>query len=365
MDARWQKVLVLQTSFLGDTVLTLPLVSEIKRRFPSTRLSLICSPLAAELLQDHPEIDEIIVDDKKGADKGLRGMWRKGKMLKRNGYTMALTPHKSLRSALLLYFARIPYRVGFRESKGWFLFHARPRRKTGRHDVERTLSILQSFGIAIEDCQRALNLPSTAESSEAVGRLLGSLSIPADKLLVGINPGSVWPTKRWSASAFARLIRLLKEKYDCEVLLFGGPEDAPVAAAIQDLCDHAAVNLAGKLDLRLLPAALSACRILVTNDSAPMHIAVARHVPTVALFCATTPALGFYPYTANAIVVEKALDCRPCGSHGGRRCPLGTEDCIRLISPARVLSAVQQLLERQGNVPPPEPNGRLPEFVAV
>ncbi len=365
MDARWKKVLVLQTSFLGDTVLTLPLISEIKRRFPSSHLSVICGPLARELLQDHPDIDEVIAADKKGEDKGLRGVWRKGRMLKRNGYTMALTPHKSLRSALLLYFARIPYRVGFCESKGWFLFHARARRRTGQHDVERTLSILQPFGIEVEDCQRTLSLPCTTESRDAVARLLGSLSIAADKLLVGMNPGSVWPTKRWSASGFARLIQLLKEKYDCEVLLFGGPEDLPIATAIQELCHHAAVNLAGKLDLRQLPAALSACRVLISNDSAPMHIAVARNVPTVAIFCATTPALGFYPYTANAIVVEKELECRPCGSHGGRRCPLGTEDCIRLISPDRVLRAVQALLERQTDAPPLECNSRLPEFVAV
>jgi lipopolysaccharide heptosyltransferase II len=365
MDARWKQVLVLQTSFLGDTVLTLPLISEIKRRFPSSQLSVLCTPLAGELLQDHPDIDEIIVDDKKGADKGLRGAWRKGRMLKRKGYTMALTPHKSLRSALLLYFARIPYRVGFRESKGCFLFHARVKRRTGRHDVERTLSILQPFGIEVEDCQRTLNLPCVAESRDAVARLLGSLSIAADKLLIGINPGSVWPTKRWSVSGFARLIQLLKEKYDCEVLLFGGPEDLPIAAAIQGLCHQAAVNLAGKLDLRQLPAALSACRIFITNDSAPMHIAVARNVPTVAIFCATTPALGFYPYTANAVVVEKKLDCRPCGAHGGRRCPLGTEDCIRLISPDRVLQAVEKLLERRKDAPPLDHNGRLPAFVVV
>lgn len=364
MDARWRHVLVLQTSFLGDTVLSLPLIGEIKRRFPSSRLSVLCTPLARELLQDHPDIDEIIVDDKKGADKGLRGAWRKARMLRHKGYTMALTPHKSLRSALLLTFARIPYRVGFRESKGSFFFHARAKRR-GRHDVERTLSILQPFGIEVEDCRRTLDFPCTAESRDAVARLLASLSIAADKLLVGINPGSVWPTKRWSVLGFARLIELLKEQYDCEVLLFGGPEDRPIAAAIQDLCHHAAVDLAGKLDLRRLPAALSACGVLITNDSAPMHIAVACHVPTVAIFCATTPALGFYPYTANAIVVEKKLDCRPCGAHGGRRCPLGTEDCIRLISPDRVLHAVQALLERRTATPSPDSDNRLPAFVAV
>ncbi|MGE5306207.1 MAG: lipopolysaccharide heptosyltransferase II [Alphaproteobacteria bacterium] len=365
MDSRWKRVLLLQTSFLGDTVLTLPLISEIKRRFPSSHLSVICSPLAAELLHDHPDIDEIIADDKKGSDKSLMALWRKGRLLKQNGYTLALTPHKSLRSALLLYFADIPYRVGFRESKGWFLFHARPHRRVGRHDIERTLSILEPFGIEPKDCLRNLSLPMTPESHGAMARLLDSLSIKADKLLIGINPGSVWPTKRWSASGFARLIELLKQKYDCAVLLFGGPDDVSIAGQIQDLCGHAAVNLAGKITLRQLPAALSACHVLVTNDSAPMHIAVARNVPTVAIFCATTPALGFYPYSADAIVVEKQLDCRPCGSHGGRRCPLGTEDCIRLIPVERVLCAVDELLERKIKTPDVVRTGCLPEFIAV
>lgn len=365
MDARWKKVLLLQTSFLGDTVLTLPLISEIKRRFPSSHLSVICGPLAAELLQGHPDIDEIITDDKKGADKGLKALWRKGRLLKQNGYTLALTPHKSLRSALLLCFAAIPYRVGFRQSKGWFLFHGRANRRAEQHEIERTLSILEPFGIEPKDCQRSLSLPLTPESRGAVARLLNSLSIKADKLLIGINPGSVWPTKRWSATGFAQLIRLLKQKYDCEVLLFGGPEDLPIAAQIQELCHHAAVNFAGKIALTQFAAALSACRILVTNDSAPMHIAVAQNVPTVAIFCATTPALGFYPYSADAIVVEKELPCRPCASHGGRRCPLGTEDCIQLIPPDRVLRAVEELLKRKIETPAAERKSCLPEFVAV
>jgi heptosyltransferase-2 len=365
MDSRWKKVLLLQTSFLGDTVLTLPLISEIKRRFPSSHLTVICSPLAGELLQSHPDIDEIIADDKKGADKGLKGLWRKSRMLKRKGYSLALTPHKSLRSALLLYLAAIPYRVGFRQSRGWFLFHARAHRRAERHDVERTLSILEPFGIEPKDCQRSLSLPLIPEYHDAVARLLDSLSIKADKLLIGINPGSVWPTKRWSATGFSQLIQLLKQKYDCEVLLFGGPEDLPIVSQIQDLCHYAAVNLVGKLALHHLPSALSACRVLVTNDSGPMHIAVARNVPTVAIFCATTPALGFYPYSANAIVLEKELACRPCASHGGRRCPLGTEDCIRLIPPERVLGAVQELLERKMNTPSLEGDRRWPEFVAV
>jgi len=113
---KWERVLVLQTSFLGDTLLSLPLLSEIKRRFPQTKLTLLCSPMGKALLQDYPGIDEIIVDDKRGADKGWLGMWRKAGELRPMVFSAALTPHKSLRSALLLFLAGIPYRVGFRQS---------------------------------------------------------------------------------------------------------------------------------------------------------------------------------------------------------------------------------------------------------
>jgi heptosyltransferase-2 len=103
----------------------------------------------------------------------------------------------------------------------------------------------------------------------------------------------------------------------------------------------------------------------VTNDSGPMHIAVARKVPTVALFCATTPDLGFYPYSDNAIVVQKDLNCRPCTSHGGRRCPLGTEDCIRQIRPELVLMAVEKLLGAPGRRPRPNQISFQPQIMAA
>src|SRR5690348_17527953 len=97
----WENVLLMQTSFLGDTVLTLPLIDEIKRQFPVKKLTLLCQPASRELFQDHPGIDEIIVDDKKKADRGFAGLRAKAKALQSHGFTLALTPHKSLRSALM------------------------------------------------------------------------------------------------------------------------------------------------------------------------------------------------------------------------------------------------------------------------
>lgn len=361
----WDNVLLLQTSFLGDTVLTLPLIAEIKRRFPIKKLTVLCQPPGRELLQDHPAIDEFIVDDKKNADRGFAGLKAKADALKAKAFTLALTPHKSLRSALMLYLAQIPCRIGFRQSAGWFFFHRRVERDPQRHDVERNLSILQAFGVRPEDCERALDLPVGAAVQNAVNQKLATLGVGADALVVGVNPGSVWPTKRWSAAGFAALIGMLKESLHCQVLLFGGAEDAAVVADVQRRAGVAAINLVDQISLRELPAAISRCAVFVTNDSGPMHIAVARRVPTVAIFCATTPELGFYPYTTEAIVIGRALSCRPCASHGGRRCPLGDAACIEQIRPEKVFQAAQQLLGAERSRVDVTRRSFQPEFVTV
>ncbi len=363
--ANWDNLLIVQTSFLGDTVLTLPLITEVRRRFPVGKLSLLCQPLSRELLQDHPAIDEIIVDDKKSTDRGIGGLRRKAEFLATKKFTLALTPHKSLRSALILYLAGIPARIGFGQSHGWFFFHQRVQRDPVRHDVERNLSLLEAFGVAAAECQHTIELPICPAVQSEVNRKFHALGISESRAIVGVSPGSVWPTKRWSEQGFAQLIRLLQERIACQVLLFGGAEDASVVRDVMTACGAAAINLVEKINLHELPAAIRRCQVFVTNDSGPMHIAVAQRVPTVAVFCATTPNLGFYPYSQHAIVVQKELSCRPCTSHGGRRCPLGSADCIRLVEPARVLEAVEKLLLK-GPIPiePPADSFR-PELVSV
>lgn len=366
MDSRvWDRVLVVQTSFLGDTVLTLPLLSEIKRRFSHAKLSLLCTPLARELLAGHPAIDEIIVDEKRQTDRGWMGLWRKAELLRSKEFTMALCPHKSFRSGILLFLARIPFRVGFAQSKSAFLFHVRVNRNTARHDVERNLSILEGLGIPTEECERIFDLPITADTRESVIRQFQSLGLDTSRMLIGLHPGSVWPTKRWSAEGFAQLMRMLKKRFPCEILLFGGPEDAEVVTKVQNLCGGHGVSLVNRVALRELPAAMSFCKALITNDSGPMHIAVAEGVPVIAVFCATTPALGFYPYSSKAVVLGKDLQCRPCSSHGGRRCPLGTEDCINLIGAEQVCQAVERLLDEATRPSLETVNPYVPQFVMV
>lgn len=362
-----ERILVVQTSFLGDIVLTVPLLAEIKRRFPEAELSVLCTPDAKSLLLDNPDIQEIITYDKRGAGRGIRGFWRQAIELSNRGFTLALSPHKSLRSALLLFLARIPCRVGFRQSAGWFLYHYRVDRDVRCHDVERNLSILQALGVDLEVCRKDLRIEVKSTVQESVKHIFSSLGIDRKegRIVFGLNPGSVWPTKRWSTEGYAELMVRLKKRYPCEILLFGGPEDRKAVDSIQELCGNVGVSLVGKIGLRELACAIDWCDVFITNDSGPMHVAVARGIPVVAVFCATTPSLGFYPYSSRAVVVERDLSCRPCSSHGGRRCPLGTEDCIRLIGAEHVLRGVERLLKGRGQ--PGSSNGHpySPDFITV
>jgi len=218
------------------------------------------------------------------------------------------------------------------------------------------------LGVTVKDCERRIELPLQQSVRDIVAAKLHGLGVFDGRLAIGVNPGSVWPTKRWWLEGFADFIALARAKLDCQILLFGGPEDSAVVKQLAERSAGGAIDLAGKFSLRELPAAIDRCQVFVTNDSGPMHIAVARQVPTVAIFCATTPDLGFYPYSNRAVVIQKPLACRPCTSHGGRRCPLVHENCIRQIPPQTVLAAVEKLLAGKLSQ---QSDPFLPEFLAT
>ncbi|HTM07760.1 MAG TPA: lipopolysaccharide heptosyltransferase II [Verrucomicrobiae bacterium] len=347
-----EKILVAQTSFLGDVVLTIPLIAALRRRFPGALLAVLCTPQGKAILQGHPDIDEIIVLEKKRDGGRHANLWKKAAELKARRFTIAVSPHKSLRTALLLCLAGIPLRIGFRQSAGWFLYHHRVERDASRHDVERNLSLVEALGIDPVECPRELRIEATRASQEKIQRLFDELGIVRGGLIVGVNPGSIWPTKRWTIEGYAGVCAELKARHGAQIVLFGGPEDREIIDCIMERANCGAVSLAGRIGLSDLAAAMERCRVFVTNDSGPMHVAVATGVPVVAIFCATTPSLGFYPYSSRAVVVEKQLACRPCGTHGGRRCPLGTDDCMRLVRPEDVLIGVERLLAGGGERAP-------------
>jgi heptosyltransferase-2 len=342
------RLLVAQTGFLGDVVLTTPLLATLHRHLSPSSLTVLTTPQAQPLLDCHPVVNKVLVDAKQADGKGPSGVWRMARRLRRERFTLAVAPHKSFRTALLLMLAGIPRRIGFRQSPGWFLYHRTANRDPHRHEVERILCVMRAFDLEPEDCDRKPWVEYRPQAKTKADALLGEVGLDGGEPLFVVCPGSVWATKRWTADGFAGLVQKLRQHYG-RVLLCGGPEDAPVAQMVHERSGQCSVNLVGRADLQTFMALVDRAQVVISNDSAPMHVAVARNVPVVAVFCATTPDLGYAPYSDRAVVVEKKdLFCRPCSRHGNPSCPRGTEDCMRQVTVADVLAGVDTLLAKTG-----------------
>lgn len=335
------KILIVQTGFLGDVVLSTPLITALRRRFPESELSFLTTPAAAGLVTDHPALRETIIFDKRGTASGWRGLWRMAAELRRRKFDIAFSLHKSLRTAALLVLAGVPVRYGFREAAGAFLYSATAQRSDLPHDVLRNLALLRTIGAEPREQEAVLEIALPAAARE---RAAGLLRPYHGRPVVVIAPGSVWLTKRWLPEGFARAAAHLQTRGN-QVVLVGGTDDRSVAAEIRRACPPDVLDLTGNLTLAESAAVIAAAQLLITNDSAPLHLASAFRVPVVALFCATVPEFGFGPWqTRHVILGVPGLSCRPCGRHGGNACPTGTHFCRNQLPAAEVIAAAESLL---------------------
>ncbi|HEX3236525.1 MAG TPA: lipopolysaccharide heptosyltransferase II [Gemmatimonadales bacterium] len=321
------ETLVIQTAFLGDVVLTTPLLSVLGERHGS--LDVVTTPAAAPLLETHPAVAEVIPYDKRGADRGAAGLWRLGRRLSARRYARVYLPHGSWRSAGLALLSGASERTGFADSPAAVTYTTRVPAMERGHQVERLVHLAGP----VVGAPPAVSIALTFEERAAVGAWLGERGLGPGFL--ALAPGSIWGTKRWPY--FAELAAAV----DRPIVVLGSADDAGLAAEILAAAPGRAHSAAGVMSLRAAAALLEQAGVLVTNDSAPLHLATAVGTPIVALFGPTVPAFGFGPRGPRDLVVEHdRLSCRPCSSHGPRVCPLGHHRCMRELSVERVRAAI-------------------------
>jgi heptosyltransferase-2 len=319
--------LVIQTAFLGDVVLTTPLLSVLAARYGP--VDVVTTPAAAALLQGHPAVASVIPYNKRGADRGWMALRGLGRELRRRRYQRVYLPHRSLRSAALALWSGAGERIGFADAPASIAYTSRVERPGTGHEVERLLAL--AGGDSGDPVPVQLRL-QPADHARADAWLTGH---GVTGRFAAIAPGSVWGTKRWPY--YAELVSRL----DRPAVIVGGPEDARLADSIVAAAPACAVSAAGALSLRESAALIQRASILVTNDSAPLHLATAVGTPVVALFGPTVPEFGFGPRRPGDLTLGHAdLACRPCSRHGPERCPLGHHRCMRELSVEVVLKAV-------------------------
>ncbi len=339
-----QKVLVFQTAFIGDVILTAPMIQVLHREKKDMLIDVVAVPAGASILANHPDIHRTVVYDKKGRDRGLRGALTLIGTLRNSHYDAAIIPHRSLRSGLICYLAGIPRHIGFSTSAAKFLMTDVVEYHPDRHEVERNLSLLQPLGISIPQKELPQLFPSTVDR-EVVDTFLRNHPDVSSSNMIAVAPGSEWVTKRWLAEGYIELAKkLLDEQFS--VVLVGGQSDHTLSREIESTVGNTRLlNAAGELSLLQSAELIRRCKLIVSNDSAPMHIGVAMRTPVVAIFGATVPEFGFAPLGEHDEVVQTmGLPCRPCSIHGGNACPIKTFVCMRNISPDRVLERVHSIL---------------------
>jgi heptosyltransferase-2 len=255
--------------------------------------------------------------------------------LREAAYDVALLPHRSLRSALLARRAGIGRRIGFRQSDAPWLLTDRVEYLISRHETDRNAALLERAGIATSEGER---MPWLVPAPAAIDAIRERLKDDPRRLIV-LAPGSVWETKRWGVEGYVALARELRAQ-GCRVVLVGSRGERDVCEKIAEMVGLSTWSmLCGVLTLAELVALISMAERVVTNDSAPLHIAESVGTPVTAIFGPTVPEFGFGPRAAHSSLVDAGeLPCRPCGIHGSRRCPIGTHECMTSIGAAEVLA---------------------------
>ena len=338
------RVLVIQTAFLGDVILTLPLLGLARATEGVEWLGVIAAPAGAELLRTQELADEIIEYDKRGRDRGVAALLRLARFVRRLDVDAALIPHRSFRSALLAWAAGIPVRVGFDESGGRCLLSKVVPYRARHHEAERAASLIEGAGGALSTGRVPLRLTPREGDLDTVDGLLAEAGFRDGAPVILVAPGSRWSTKRWPPERFGEAAAVIAERLGAVVVVTGSPEDREAGAAVARAAAGPLLDLTGKLAIGPWIALTARARLLLSNDSAAVHVASAVGTPVVAIFGPTVTGQGFRPYASDARVVEVDLPCRPCGRHGAARCPLQTMACMRGVSVGAVVETAMALL---------------------
>ena len=331
--------LVIQTAFLGDTVLTTPLIAELARRGP---VDVVTTPASAKLLLHHPGIRSVIPYDKRGT--GIGGFFSLARKLRAFSYDAAYLAQGSVRSGALALAAGVGTRVGFATHAGRFFYTQKVEYREDLHHAARLLRLAKPDATPSDAEIRPRLYPGIPERG-AVDRFLALYDATDDgKPVVALAPASVWGTKKWPY--YAELGRELSST--ARVVVLGSADDASLAAEVCAAVGDGAMNAAGVLSLLGSAELIRRCDALVTNDSAPQHLASAVGTPTITIFGPTVPSFGFGPLAKGSVAMGlDGLACRPCHSHGPQRCPLGHWRCMREMTPSAVAEKVRDILSQR------------------
>ena len=354
-----RRVLIRSVNWLGDAVMTMPAIQRLKQAQPQAALAVLTGPKLADLWRLHPDVSEVIVHE---PDNCPFALLRQARELRQGRFDAAVVFPNSWRSVLPIWLAGIPRRIGFSgHTRAWMLtdrleesadYQTKPvmtpeairsfgngapavtERPVFKHQVHRHLQLAARLGADATPCAPRLQLG--APPADAL--------LPQDKPLLALNAGAEYgPAKRWPLDRFIAAAKAMVERHHFRWVIIGGPKETDLGGQIAAaLGGQHAINLAGRTTLLGLCHALAQCRLLLTNDSGPMHLAAALGKPVVAIFGSTEPALTGPDVAGDTrhVLLRRAPPCSPCFL---RECPIDFR-CMTAITVEDVVEAVGKVI---------------------
>lgn len=333
------KILIIQTAFIGDVILATSLIESCKKEFPNAQIDFLLRKGNESLVDINPHINEVYIWNKnQGKFKSLLKLLFE---IRKEKYDLVLNIQRFFNSGLLTVFSGAKTKIGFDKNPLSFLFtkkvkHQIPHftKESFLHEVDRNLQLLSQH-IEIKNQGSNSQRPVLYFSQED-DKIIEELNLSSSYIVMA--PSSVWFTKQWHLDKWKELIKIVSKSY--QVYLIGAPSDQSYTSQL--IMNNNCIDLCGKLSLRQSALLMKSATRVFVNDSAPLHLASSVNAKTTAIFCSTVPEFGYGPLSDDhkLIQLEPKLECMPCGLHGKKECPQGHFKCAMDISVEKVVQTI-------------------------
>jgi len=339
----FKKILIVRLDRIGDVVLSTPVIKALRDACPESHIAFMVRPYTADLVKNNPYLNEVIIYDKEGPERGLLGNLKFIWALAWKRFDIAIILHPTARAHIVTFFSGIPRRIGYDKKMGSLLTKRIPHTKQLglKHESDYSLDILSYIGIETEE--KMLCVPVNAESECRIGELFAKNGINGQDTVIVVNPGASCPSKRWRPENFAKVSDTLAERYDAKIVIISDSRDKYFADSVSKEMKAKSLNLAGLTAVKDLASVFKRSDLFISNDSGPVHIACATGVPVIAIFGRNDRGLSperWGPMGKNDIVLHKDVGCDICMAHN---CRIGFK-CLDAITVGEVVSAAERLL---------------------
>ncbi|ACM20466.1 ADP-heptose--lipopolysaccharide heptosyltransferase [Geotalea daltonii FRC-32] len=342
-----KKILVMRYRFIGDTILTVPFLRNLRRAEPDAFIAWMVAPGSSEVVKGIPYVDELIYwdpvtihADSRGTHRTLASKLAFFKELRSRHFDKVYVLKRSFSSALLAWLSGAKDRVGFDTEGRGFLLTGRVPYRHDQHEVQNFLDVLRADGVPVADDH--LEAWISAEEQQFADQYMAEHGVGADEQLLAVHPFAANPVRGWHEDNFVEVANRLQRLYKARIVLFGGGRDVERAQYMRQRISPEPVMVVGSTTLRQTMAILARCQLLVCNDSGIMHLGAALGVPLVAIFGPQSP-VKFGPWGKGCRVEYSEFKCSPCRQKFFTECkpsPRGKPECVEAVQIEQVIKCV-------------------------